>query len=521
MSIPINSNLKEADHPPSPKVTLLERLELNQGLMNLDTQSKLVVVIVGLPARGKSYIVKKLKRYLSWLGLNVKVFNVGDRRRRLSVDFVGATNDSTTIEEKLSNQELEMYNHNRHSSSFFDPNNAEAFKKREEIAMQALDEVIAWVREKGLVAIHDATNSTIRRRQNIIDRLEKEKDVKLLFIESICNDDKILDANIKMKTLSPDYVGIDPAVAEADFRKRLKNYELSYETIDGYEEKRQVQYCKIIDVGSKIITYNINGFLEGQCVFYLMNMNLQPRVIYITRHGESNDNIVGKIGGDASLSPQGIKYGKDLTKFIQEHHSNFQKNIDSNGLNTNIFPEGTMNGNQSYKPKETQKNLEIWTSMLKRTLQTVQFFDHSKVKLKKFNALNELYSGLCEGMTYSEIPKQYPREFSDRSSDKLFTRYPGIHGESYVDVIHRLQHIIVELERMHNSVLIVTHRAVTRTLISYFMDISIEEMPFLNIPIGHVYACELKPHGNELSVYKWNEDDGTFSKTNNDTLYKN
>jgi 6-phosphofructo-2-kinase len=37
--------------------------------------------MVGLPARGKSYITKKIARYLNWLQHDTKIFNVGERRR--------------------------------------------------------------------------------------------------------------------------------------------------------------------------------------------------------------------------------------------------------------------------------------------------------------------------------------------------------------------------------------------------------------------------------------------------------
>jgi 6-phosphofructo-2-kinase len=38
---------------------------------------KLVIVMVGLPARGKIYMSKKLARYLNWLQYETRIFNAG------------------------------------------------------------------------------------------------------------------------------------------------------------------------------------------------------------------------------------------------------------------------------------------------------------------------------------------------------------------------------------------------------------------------------------------------------------
>lgn len=51
--------------------------------LSQDAGTKLVIVMVGLPARGKSYITEKLCRYLNWLQHEAKIFTVSDRRREL------------------------------------------------------------------------------------------------------------------------------------------------------------------------------------------------------------------------------------------------------------------------------------------------------------------------------------------------------------------------------------------------------------------------------------------------------
>ncbi|KAJ2729088.1 6-phosphofructo-2-kinase [Coemansia sp. D1744] len=532
--------------PHTPETTLtfpVAMLTIGHGEVRTDSDHKLVVVMVGLPARGKSYIVKKLKRYLSWLGFQTKIFNVGDRRR-----LAGSADEYETAGEDLQRvgrkdsgeapcsgcsspgadaQTAECAQcETRHSSAFFDPDNKKARQIREQVALEVFEDLLRWLQAGGQIAIHDATNSTIERRHALISRLKCETDVNLMFVESICTDRDIINRNIKLKTHSPDYVGIDPEVAEADFRARLRNYERAYRSVGAAEEKLDVQYCKIIDVGKKVIAYNIQGFLESQVVFYLMNMNLEPRVIYITRHGESEDNAAGRIGGDASLSANGSKYARALARFIDRRRLEFAVEVEeynrlvaqticstaSSTPGTCSEAEGAVSPDsaadalrleQSLLRRRVQPGFEVWTSMLKRTMETAEFFDAQRYRIKNIRSLNEIYAGKCEGMTYQEIAQKFPDEFEARQLDKFYYRYPGIGGESYADVVMRLQQVIVELERIRHSVLLVTHRAMARTLLAYLMDIPTTHMPSMELPLGYIYACEPRPFGNFLRVWRY------------------
>jgi broad specificity phosphatase PhoE len=77
------------------------------------------------------------------------------------------------------------------------------------------------------------------------------------------------------------------------------------------------------------------------------------------------------------------------------------------------------------------------------------------------------YSRVCDGMTYEEIEANYPEEFALRRENKLGYRYPR--GESYLDVISRLDPLIQELESYQEPVLIVGHQGVLRLIYAYFM----------------------------------------------------
>ncbi|URD81770.1 6-phosphofructo-2-kinase [Musa troglodytarum] len=284
--------------------------------------SRLAIVLVGLPARGKTFTAAKLTRYLRWLGHETKHFNVG-KYRRLKL----GTNQS---------------------ADFFRGDNPEGLEARNEVAALAMDDMIAWMQEGGQVGIFDATNST-RNRRNMLMKMAEGK-------------------------------------------------------------------CKV---------NNISGYLPGRIVFFLVNTHLTPRPILLTRHGESRDNVRGRIGGDAVLSEAGELYAKKLANFVE-------------------------------KRLKSERTASI-----------------------QWRALEEINAGVCDGMTCEEIKKNMPEEYVSRKKDKLRYRYPR--GESYLDVIQRLEPVIIELERQRAPVVVISHQAVLRALYAYFADRPLKEIPDIEV----------------------------------------
>jgi len=146
-------------------------------------------------------------RYLNWINYATRVFNIGNYRRKL----LGAD----------------------HHADFFNPENEDGNKKRMEMAEAAMEvwfipslmllnlivwnivqDMLAYLNSEGEVAIYDGTNSTLERRLWIQviasmwfllnndytlllqSQVAKQNGFHLLFIESICEDDTIIERNI-------------------------------------------------------------------------------------------------------------------------------------------------------------------------------------------------------------------------------------------------------------------------------------------------------------------------------------
>uniref|UniRef100_A0A8D2Q052 6-phosphofructo-2-kinase/fructose-2,6-bisphosphatase 2 n=1 Tax=Varanus komodoensis TaxID=61221 RepID=A0A8D2Q052_VARKO len=404
------------------------------------TNSPTLIVMIGLPARGKTYVSKKLTRYLNWIGVPTKVFNLGVYRR----------------------EAVKSYK----SYDFFRHDNEEAMRIRKQCALVALEDVKVYLMEEsGQIAVFDATNTT-RERRDMILNFAKENSFKVFFVESVCDDPEVIAANIlEVKVSSPDYPERNRENVMDDFLKRIECYKVTYQPLDPVNYDKDRSFIKVINVGQRFLVNRVQDYIQSKIVYYLMNIHVQPRTIYLCRHGESECNLVRKIGGDSGLSTRGKQFAQALKKFIRE-----QEIVD----------------------------LKVWTSQLKRTIQTAEALG---VPYEQWKILNEIDAGVCEEMTYEEIQKKYPEEFALRDQDKYLYRYPG--GESYQDLVQRLEPVIMELERQGN-ILVISHQAVMRCLLAYFLDKSADELPYLKCPLHTILKLTPVAYGCKLEMISLN-----------------
>ena len=162
------------------------------------------------------------------------------------------------------------------------------------------------------------------------------------------------------------------------------------------------------------------------------------------------------MGGDSELTPKGEYFAQKLNEFFQK-----EKELGKVNENTKIF-----------------------TSTLKRGIATAEAIKIGS-PIFHLKILDELNCGIFENLTHKEMTEKYPKEFKDRQNDKLSYRYPR--GESYLDLIHRLEPIIFEVERSKDPVIIVSHTCVLRCLYAYFSKHEIKEVPHLKLPSNTIF----------------------------------
>ncbi len=162
--------------------------------------------------------------------------------------------------------------------------------------------------------------------------------------------------------------------------------------------------------------------------------------IILIRHGETDYNKEGRFAGktDIGLNSTGKKQVKNIRK----------------------------------KLKNEKIDL-VYSSNMKRCMETASILNFD-VEVTYSKNLQEMNFGRWEGLTFSKVEKNYPKEVEEWKRDWVNFSMPN--GECFNNMSKR---VIDEFERIKNTessnILIVTHGGCVRTILGHYIIGSIEE----------------------------------------------
>ncbi|MCD4717353.1 MAG: 6-phosphofructo-2-kinase/fructose-2,6-bisphosphatase [Desulfobacterales bacterium] len=246
---------------------------------------KLYIVMVGLPARGKSTIASKLKENLVKDGTRTRIFNNGDLRRKF-------------IREDTSYPQ------------FYDPKNIEGAALREKIAMINIEKARHFLGNEGQVAILDATNVSLKRRKTVTSLL---KNHTILFLECINNHKDILEASILRKISLSEFRHMEREAAIHSFKRRIDYYNTIYEPL-----KDERSFVKLDSLNNQILEEVITGDIPYYERIRDFLVTDTVKNLFLIRHGETYFNQENRIGGDSGLTENGTDQAWELAGYFKK-----------------------------------------------------------------------------------------------------------------------------------------------------------------------------------------------------------
>ncbi|MFL0247984.1 histidine phosphatase family protein [Candidatus Clostridium stratigraminis] len=172
--------------------------------------------------------------------------------------------------------------------------------------------------------------------------------------------------------------------------------------------------------------------------------------LYITRHGETEWNIEGRM--------QGWK-------------------------NSNLTKRGRMNATALGRSLKNIEFKKVYCSPLDRTKETTELiFKGRNIEVVYDENLKEINLGELQGLNQEEIKNIYP-EFQNHFWENP-QEYVPISGESFYDVKDRVIKVLQRIisENPEGNVMIVTHGVVLKTIHAYFKNLTMDKLwdpPFI------------------------------------------
>lgn len=396
----------------------------------LMSDDKLYIVLMGLPARGKSTLAVRLRDAFRKDGIATRIFNNGNLRR---------------IYRPLAETS---------SAEFYSPGNAVAVEMRKTFARMNMERAKAYLRNAGQVAILDATNAGRERRAMLEAYLD---DHPLLFIECANDDEDILALSIREKTKLPEFRHLGGDKAREEFLKRIAYYRMIYSPL-GPERN----FVRLESLQNKILEEKHTDAigLYVQLRDYLVTDEVKN--LFLIRHTQTEYNLEDRIGGDPELTARGKEQAEALGQFFSAKKISY------------IFTSSK---------RRTRKTAEAIAAR-----QT----DCRIIALKEFDEIHAgICEGMTYAEIEKNLPQiflereahKYDYVYPEGESYALMKlRVEAGIKKSFF------------LNRRSSNIMIVGHQAVNRMILSHFLYRREEDVPYIYVPQDRFYHIVSTQH---------------------------
>ena len=410
-------------------------------------EEAMVIIMVGLPGRGKTFVAQNIQRYFAWHGVQSETLAYKSYWKKVTAGL---------------------------STSAFDEEDPE-----EATAALVAKDIRAAIRRTSGLVIVDGTHSTRRRRHCLwqaIDATHCLPTDRIIFCEINNNDEALIAANVQRAF---EAAKNPPSTFIKDYYELMKQHERVYQTLSRTHD-RETSFIRIDDQQTFHLN-RISGFRPTRMVFLLQNLRHSPVTLYFTRPGEYEE--MGKrIGGDSALTELGDCYSKALFEFMAgdlgsqpflvmsscakrctktiQHFYNMARHSISPAPEVNDYASTTTLEFPNTPPADSSAPLSTPVTMIKKAA-------HVSCRVGLFPHLDDLNHGDCEGQLMSEVKRTLPNTLLSMEHDWYNVAWPN--GESIKQIFTgRLENLIHELQSSMVPVLVCSHRPLIQGFRAYF-----------------------------------------------------
>jgi len=387
------------------------------------SDKKLYIVLMGLPARGKSTLALRLRDAFRRDGISTRIFNNGNLRR------IYLPLDETS------------------RSEFYSPENSAAVELRKGFARINMERAKAYLRNSGQIAILDATNAGRERRATIEKYLN---DHSLFFIECINDDEDILKLSIQEKINLPEFAHFKDKVTKIEFLKRINYYQMIYIPL-----KVERNYIRIDSLQNMIIEEKHSDAIPfyERLRDYLVTDEVKN--LFLIRHTETEYNIINRIGGDSPLTKKGKEQATALGLFFKKKKISY------------IFT--------------SKKQRTIDTAKAICEIQN----DCRIISLTEFDEINAgICERMTYGDIEKKMPHVFKKRGTNKYH---YIYPEGESYETMKPRIIQGVKKAFFLNRRANNIMIIGHQAVNRMILSHFLYRREDDVPYIYIPQDRFY----------------------------------